>query len=303
MNNNMNIINIVPKIIDSRKIKNNSNHIKVALCTMGKKENLYIKEFVDHYIKLGIDHIFIYDDNEPNTEKMSGIINDKYKNIVTIFENIQDKIKNQPMAFTTCYNNNIYKFDWFIMLDMDEYLYIINDTLKNYLSNHIFDKCDFIKINWVFPKINNLVYYDPRPLFERFKGPYIKDYFVKSIIRGNITELKYWVHSPIFSPKRNITCNNEGRQIYYDNLNFESLPINTEKAFIIHYKFKSTEEFINKLKRGYGNWFGNKIGNILKFKIDEYFQNDITLEQINYLEKELNVNLSNYKLKLNKGIK
>ena len=40
-----------------------NNKIKIALCTMGRKENLYIKEFVDYYIKLGIDHIFIYDDN------------------------------------------------------------------------------------------------------------------------------------------------------------------------------------------------------------------------------------------------
>ena len=31
---------------------------------MGKNENLYINEFINYYIKLGIDHIFIYDDND-----------------------------------------------------------------------------------------------------------------------------------------------------------------------------------------------------------------------------------------------
>ena len=36
-----------------------NNEIKISLCTMGRKENLYIKEFVEYYIKLGIDHIFI----------------------------------------------------------------------------------------------------------------------------------------------------------------------------------------------------------------------------------------------------
>ena len=181
----------------------NLNNIKIALCTMGKKENLYIKEFVDYYIRLGIDHIFIYDDNDPNTEKMTNIINDTYKNIVTIYENIKDTIKDQPQAFTTCYHNNIKNYDWFIMFDMDEYLYIVNDTLKNYLSNKRFDKCDFIKLNWVLTKDNNLLHYDPRPLFKRFKGPYIKNVFIKSIIRGNILNLKYWVHSPYISPKRN----------------------------------------------------------------------------------------------------
>ena len=39
---------------------------------------------------------------------------------------------------------------------------------------------------------------------------------------------------------------------YYNNMNFEYYdPININKAYIIHFKFKSTEEFVNKLKRGH----------------------------------------------------
>ena len=82
------------------------------------------------------------------------------------------------------------------MVDLDEFLIIKNNTLKNYLSNQIFNKCDFIKFNWVIPNDNNLLNYDPRPLFKRFKGTYMKSRFIKSMIRGNIQNLKYWVHSP-----------------------------------------------------------------------------------------------------------
>ena len=232
----------------NRNIKFLNNEIKISLCTMGKRENLYVKEFVEYYIKLGIDHIFIYDDNDPNTEKISNALGSKYKNKVTIYENIKDIIKNQPEAFTNCYHKNRNKYDWFLMIDMDEYLYIVNNTLKNYLSNQIFNKCDFIKFNWAIPNDNNLLNYDPRPLFKRFKGPYMKSRFIKSMIRGNIKNLKYWVHSPIFSPKKNITCNNEGKIIFYKNINFESLePINFRNAYIIHYRFKTTEEFIETL--------------------------------------------------------
>ena len=147
-----------------------------------------------------------------------------------------------------------------------------------------------------------LIHYDPRPLFVRFKGPFIKSTAIKSIIRGNITGLKYWVHSPYYSPKRNITCNNEGKQIFYKMLNFEGLsPINYKKAFIIHYRFKSTEELINKFKRGYSNWHGTRINKVIKLKIQEYFtENEVTLEKINYIEKELKLNLSNIRLKLKK---
>ena len=33
---------------------------------MGKGENLYVNEFIDYYMNLGVDHIFIYDDNDIN---------------------------------------------------------------------------------------------------------------------------------------------------------------------------------------------------------------------------------------------
>ena len=38
--------------------------MKVALCAIGKEENLYALEFVNHYQNLGYGHIFIYDNNE-----------------------------------------------------------------------------------------------------------------------------------------------------------------------------------------------------------------------------------------------
>jgi hypothetical protein len=256
--------------------------------------NIYYIVVVED-IKLGIDHIFIYDDNEQKTEKMSNILGRKYKDKVTIYDNIKDTIKHQSDAFTNCYHNNLKKYDWFLMIDMDEYLFIVNNTLKNYLSNQIFNKCDFIKINWVIPNDNNLLNYDSRPLFKRFRGPYMKSHFIKSIIRGNIQNLKYWVHSPFFSPKKNTTCNNEGKKIFYKKkMNFESLyPINIKKAFIIHYRYKSTEEFVNKYKRGYKDWYGNNTNKFLNGTIKEFFKiNKITIQKINYIEKKLNLNLS-----------
>ena len=190
------------------------------------------------------------------------------------------------------------------MVDMDEYLVIVNDTLKNYLLNPVFNKCDFIKIHWAIATDNNLLHYDNRSLFERFKGPYKYSRFIKSMIRGHINNLKYQVHSPYFSPKRNITCNNNGQVIQYKNINFESiLPINAEKAYIIHYKYKSTEEFINKYKRGYSNFFKDRFKNWqnLNNKIEEYFRdNEITKEKIDYLQKELKLNLEKYKKRIKK---
>ena len=275
-------------------------NIKIAVCTMAKLENLYINEFIDYYFKLGVNNIFIYDNNEPNTEKIADVLKNSYNHKVFIYETYKYNITHQSQAFTHCYKSFKNKFDWFIMVDIDEYVYIINDTLKSYLNNEIFKKCDFIKLHWLIPTDNNLLYYDSRPLMIRFKGPYKKKRHIKSIIRGNISDLTYWVHSPNHSPKKNITCNNEGTKINYKNLNFEIIePINTKKAFIIHFRYKSTEEFINKYKRGYNNWFGKYTQMMLSSILKEYLsQNEITLEKLNYIEKELLLNLTSYKLKL-----
>ena len=157
--------------------------------------------------------MFIYDDNEPEKEKISEVLNDRYKRIVSIFDAHLLHIDHQSKAFNNCYKRNVGGFDWFLMIDMDEFLFINNNSLKGYLTDKIFDKCDFIKFHWVISSDNDLLYYDKRPLFQRFKPPYVKSKFIKSIIRGNISDLKYRIHSPSFSPKRNITCNNEGKII------------------------------------------------------------------------------------------
>ena len=279
-------------------INKKEKEIKIAICTIGKKENLYVKEYIDYYIKLGVDKIFIYDDNDLNSEKIADCIDNKYQGYIKIYQNKKDKLfYNQSEAFTNCYQNIKEIFDWVLMIDMDEYLFINKDELKTYLLKPIFNKCDFIKFHWVHPTDNNHLYYENKSLFERFKPPYKKSIFIKSIIRGNISNLKYLVHSPYISPFRNISCNNVGKIIKNDDINYEYIDkINIDKAFIIHFNYKSTEEFIKKYKRGYSDWFGERIKGFLGLKIDNYFSdNEITNEKINYMEKELKINLSKYK--------
>ena len=271
-----------------------AKELKVALCTMGKQENLYVKEYVNYYINLGVDHIFIYDDNDINTEKISDVIGPSYNKYVTIYENIKDRIKKQKHAFTDCYHNNKDKYDWFIMFDMDEYLYIVNNTLKNYLSSSILNECDYIRIHWKLATDNNLLHYDNRSLFERFNSSRLKSYFTKSVIRGHISNLTYGVHHVIGSPINKISCTNNGIKLLnhkgYDKNGV--VKINTQYAYIIHFCYKSTEEFIKKYKRGYSNWLKN---NRLELwaKINEYVRdNKMTKEKVDLFKKELNIDLS-----------
>lgn len=189
----------------NKKIKNT----KIAICAIGKKENLYVKQFISYYLNLGIDHIFIYDDNEANAEKISTVIEPKFVNFVTIYK----KNISQVDSYNDCYKRYNDSFNWLLFVDFDEYLYIKKYSLKHYLNKPIFNKCDFIHFHWVIATDNDLILYDNRTLFERFKGPYKQSGFIKSIIRGNIKGLKYYVHSAGKSPYKNISCNNIGKKL------------------------------------------------------------------------------------------
>ena len=53
---------------DNKKFKKKSN-TKIAMCVISKTENKYIKYFLKHYIKLGFDHIYLYDNNDIEEEE------------------------------------------------------------------------------------------------------------------------------------------------------------------------------------------------------------------------------------------
>ena len=60
-----------------------------CFCGIGRQENKYAKEFIEYYIKLGVEKFIIGDNNLNNTEKLSDILQDYISNgivdIIKIF--------------------------------------------------------------------------------------------------------------------------------------------------------------------------------------------------------------------------
>ena len=118
--------------------------MKVATCTICRLENIYIKEFVDHYKALGVDHMYIYDNNLPSTENISDVLQSYIDNDFVTVINYQDQEKH-PMgdalisAFTDCWETNKNEYDWILFLDNDEFLILQNDSnIKEYLGRECF---------------------------------------------------------------------------------------------------------------------------------------------------------------------
>ena len=295
----LNIITIVIYIFKIKKQKLN----KICLCAVAKEENKYVREFVEHYKNYDIDKIFIFDNNDKNGEKFEDILDDYIKSgFVELID--YKEIKNpQLKSYNDCYKRYNKFFDWLIFFDIDEYIYLKDFTsLKSFLNDKRFDKCNRVQLNWIFYTDNNLLYYEDKPLRERFteREPKAKGkkkggtQGIKSIIRGNITEIE--ITNPHTLSKYTRSCDGFGNRKKIENI------ITTESDFefyyINHYYCKSTEEFINNKLKKTDVFHKNDI-NLEKIKV--YFgYNKVTKEKIDFIERETKYNLTVYRTRIEK---
>lgn len=98
--------------------------IKVCLCVIGKQENRYINEFLNHYINLGYVHIYIYDNNDLDYNRIEDIINNKKYVIIIdyIDKNKNKKVNAKFEAYYNCYKkNNRNMIDYLFLILMNFY--------------------------------------------------------------------------------------------------------------------------------------------------------------------------------------
>lgn len=302
---------------ENKSLDKNSNNIhyektilnitktnKVCICTVGKKENLYAREYVNFYKNLGIDKIFIYDNNDKNDEKFDLVLKDYINdNFVEIID-IRGKIAPQINSFEDCRKKNFKMYDWLIFFDMDEFLFLRNySNIKQFLNQKTFDKCERIQLNWFVHTDNNLLNYDNRTLIKRFPDKR-KEFngtrlpgsnMIKSILKGYID---IEINDHHYLNPNLIVCNGFGKIIKFSG--GKTNETDHFYYYIDHYWSKSTEEFVDKLMRG-DAILGNKNKQNNLNRINMYFKyNNITLEKINYIESRTKYNLNNYKLFINK---
>ena len=272
--------------------------IKVCLCTIGKLENKYILEFVEHYKKFHIDKIFIYDNNDINGENFEDILSNYIKlNFIEIINHRGEK-KIQIKMFQDCYKKNYKLYDWLLFYDIDEYIHLKKyNNIKDFLIQKRFNKCQSIHLNWIMHTDNNLKYYDNRFLYKRFpEVAKIKNFcYGKTIVRGNIENLKF--KSTHILDKKLGRCDGLGKII---EIQKRSCKVPDYKLFYIdHYFCKSTEEYINKINKGDAIVDQDIENKYVRIKL--YFKfNKITKEKIYFIAKKTHLNFSLLMKKLKK---
>ena len=151
------------KLIKNQRIKD----LKVCLCTLGKNENRYIREFVEFYKNYNVDQIYLYDNNDIDGERFEDVISEFIKSgFVEIIDwrGIEGNSTYYEIV-DSCYQQNHNKYDWLIFYELDEFLYLKNyQNIKPYLNQNKFNRCQSILLNWVHMSDNNNIYYEDMSL-------------------------------------------------------------------------------------------------------------------------------------------
>ena len=233
---------------------------RVAICAIGRNENRYAVEFVEHYKKLGVSKMFIYDNYFGKEEPLANTLK-KYEQegFVEIIP-LPDRKAMQCRAYEHCYKHHGDEYGWIGFLDFDEYLRW-NSKKKIETMFAQYTEADCVLVNWRLFTDNGLTHYDPRPLKERFTevmpiNKHVKyddreeNTHVKSFIRGGLGEVHFSKnpHSPEL--RDNLRCVNTENQPVRCGA-FVS-PFTHKVMRLDHYWTKTAEEWIGtKLMRGF----------------------------------------------------
>ena len=262
--------------------------MKIALCAIGRRENRYAREFVEHYLVLGFDHIFICDNNHDGEERFEDVLEDYIgKGSVSIhgYRNLESV---QVKAYTDIYARYGCRYDWMAFFDFDEFLVVNSGTIKSLLSKFQKTDADTVLFNWMCMTDSGMIVDDGRRMMERFTEamPYDRpvqydfpdNNHIKSIVRGGLDKVVFRKNPHIPDTARccytadGVPCNPSPFQ-----------PYSFKTAYIKHFVTKTISEWVgNKWQKGAGACSMKKFQERYKDRFFKY--NEHTSEKQRYID-------------------
>ena len=262
---------------------------KVAICAIGRLENKYAKEFVQHHLKLGFDKIIIYDNNHDGEESFDKVLKTYITKKQVKIIDWRNREHDQCYAYRDCYVRYGNDYQWIAFFDFDEHLKLTTAKNIKEVLNGI--DADCVSLSWRTMTDNNLVVYTAGTLEKRFTQPapektkdhngIVANYFLKSIVRGGLPWI-YWEHphTPVI----------KGTRLYIDGKTkldggacYQHPDYSV--ARLDHFTTKTISEWMtNKVVRG----FGCKPSNTEKLRnnpVSVFFcYNEITQTKMDWLK-------------------
>lgn len=283
--------------------------MNIAVIACIKKEERYISEWIEWHLSIGIDHFFLADNNDYGYSPSLSSVLQEYTNsgVVDIFP-YHDIKPIQPKAYDEIYAEHGNEYDWFLIIDCDEFLHLpkFNNDIKAFFSEKKFNDADIVYFHWRYYDDNGLVEYDNRPVQERFVHPVERyggvTFYIKSALR-NKSHMEKVVGGTfhITSQHSIITDQNKYPQVVRmdcfgnklkETWRLAKIPCNPkeyEYAYIRHFMTKTIDEYVgNKKQRGGAQQKSQ--GDYSRYSIKRFFDyNDITSEKIIFLKDKYGI--------------
>ena len=264
--------------------------MRVVLCCMAKNEHLYINDFVSHYLKLGFDRIYVYDNDDNDSLFIGDFIEQREKvEIINVRGVVKPKL--QQECYTRFYNTH--DFDWVFYCDVDEFLFGV-ENIKTFLERFRNMPVGQVRVKWKLIGDDGLIERDmSKPVYEVFKHSpkitYERNLTFsgtlkeqgKAFVRGGLQNVV--VTSPHFASFRERkfvipSCLPSGRPCSSGIVIKEDY--SHEDIYLYHYMTKSLSEFVNQKFKRTDAVFGDTL------TLNYYWRiNKKTPEKIEWLKK------------------
>ena len=247
---------------------------KLSVCLCIKNEAKNIIDFMKHYIKQGVDHFYIINNNSDDNLK-EVIENSSYHFLVTLINDNRSLDINNAYSFTNgligVYNNNLYEIlktetEWAIVVDIDEFMYGKNGlNIKSFLEK-IDEDVGCIYVIWnimtsstISSENSNLFSINSND-FKRLNYDLINDLsynikmsndFGKSLFRTSMLNGLICLHKAHYTTGKVINNYGINKNTWYDNGNCIDYSENNFKNLDIslnHYVIRTYADYIKKKK-------------------------------------------------------
>lgn len=204
--------------------------ITCAIIVRGQFDEIpYLNEFISHHLALGFNHIYYINTDEKKNYLYKYLCPD-FLNYVSVFD-YSSKLNNWQEE---CLNEHIHhvKEDWVLNIDMDEFLYLSNGSIQEFL-NELPGKVSKIHFPWLMCLSTS---YYHSSLFEICKNNVYKSRSFKTLaITKRIA----------YCELHNIITTDDAEYIHINSY---------DKVFIIHFACRGFFDLINRIiGRNYQN--------------------------------------------------
>lgn len=229
--------------------ENKAHSHNLSIVAIVKNESMYIKEWIEYHILIGIEHFYIYD-NESKDNLHQILFPYIEKGFVSYI------FCPGPTMQMPAYNDAIVRFreinKWMAFIDIDEFI-VLNPFFSSNIVQFLksYENYDMLGINWNMFDFNN---HNSRPT----KGFVISNYtrcyrntdntankHIKCIVKPKSIKICTCPHYMHLKSKKIAVDEDFNRLV-------TPFPphVSTKKIRINHYFSKSKEEYITKLSRG-----------------------------------------------------